>query len=301
MKFLWNFIASTAELSNKMMNKYTTDKVAKAWLWISAMTIILILFLVLGYIFVMGIDSMSISFILDNPKNNWREGGIFPAIIGSLIVVFIALFFAAPIGIGTAMYITEFRKDGLMTRIIRTSSDALNAVPSIVFGLFGLALFVFYLKDYTGGPSLLSAGLTLGFMILPTIIRTSEVAMRSVQYAERMESYGLGASKLQTIRYIVIPGSIPGIATGIILGIGRAIGETAPIIFMVALNPMIPESIFGSGNTLTTQLYYLAMEGISLKVAFGTALTLVFVILILNAITRFFKRQFSRRFSKGKS
>jgi len=169
----------------------------------------------------------------------------------------------------------------------------LNAVPSIVFGLFGLALFVFYLKDYTGGPSLLSAGLTLGFMILPTIIRTAEVAMRSVPYAERMESYGLGASKLQTIKNIVIPGAVPGIATGMILGIGRAFGETAPIIFMVALNPTIPQSIFGSGNTLTTQLYYLAMEGISLDAAFGTALTLVLIILVLNAITRVFKRRLS--------
>lgn len=277
-----------------MISKHTTDKLAKAGLWTSAVVIILILLSVLGYIFMMGIGAMSVSFIFEMPKNNWREGGIFPAIVGSLIVVVVAIAFAGPVGVGTAIYLTEFQKEGVVSRAIRTSSDALNAVPSIVFGLFGLALFVFYLKDYTGGPSLLSAGLTLGFMVLPTIIRTSEVAMRSVPYAERMESYGLGSSKLQTIRNIVLPGAVPGIATGLILSIGRAVGETAPIIFMVALNPTIPESLFGSGNTLTTQLYYLAMEGISMKVAFGTALTLMLIILVLNAITRVFKKRLSK-------
>jgi phosphate transport system permease protein len=282
-----------------MISKHTTDKLAKAWLWFSAILIILILLSVLGYIFVMGIGAMSVSFLIDMPKNNWREGGIFPAILGSLIVVVVAIAFAGPVGVGTAVYLTEFQKEGHVSRIIRISSDALNAVPSIVFGLFGLSLFVFYLKDYTGGPSLLSAGLTLGFMVLPTIIRTSEVAMRSVPYAERMESYGLGASKLQTIKNIVLPGAVPGIATGLILSIGRAVGETAPIIFMVALNPTIPESLFGSGNTLTTQLYYLAMEGISLKVAFGTALTLMLIILVLNAITRVFKKRLSRNLRRS--
>lgn len=277
-----------------MVSKHVTDRLAKAWLWASALAIIVILMSVLGYLVYMGAGSLSLSFFLDMPKNNWREGGIFPAIVGSLIVVVVALSFAAPIGVGTAVYLTEFQKEGYVTRIIRTASDALNAVPSIVFGLFGLALFVFYLKDYTGGPSLLSAGLTLGFMVLPTIIRTSEVAMRSVPYTDRMESYGMGASKLQTIKNIVLPGSVPGIATGIILSIGRAVGETAPIIFMVALNPTIPESLLGSGNTLTTQLYYLAMEGISLKVAFGTALALVLIILVLNYITRVFKKRLSR-------
>jgi phosphate transport system permease protein len=281
------------------MNKHTTDRLAKIWLWTSALVIILILLAVLGYIFIKGIGALSVSFILDMPQNNWREGGIFPAILGSLIVVVVALSFAAPVGVGTAVYLTEFRKDDWFSRVIRTASDALNAVPSIVFGLFGLALFVFYLKDYTGGPSLLSAGLTLGFMVLPTIIRTSEVAMRGVPYAEKMESYGMGASKLQTIRNIVLPGSVPGIATGIILSIGRAVGETAPIIFMVALNPTIPSSLFGSGNTLTTQLYYLAMEGISLKVAFGTALTLMLIILLLNHITRVFKKRLSRNLRRN--
>lgn len=275
------------------MDRKTTDKAAKIWLWASAILIILTLLAVLGYVFIMGAGAMSPSFLFDMPKDNWRSGGIFPAILGSLIVVVIALIFATPIGVGTAIYLTEFTKEGKATRIIRMSADSLNAVPSIVFGLFGLALFVFYLKDYTGGPSLLSAGLTLGFMVLPTIIRTSEVSMRAVPFAERMESYGMGASKLQTIRYIVVPGAIPGIATGIILSIGRAVGETAPIIFMVALNPTIPDSIFGSGNTLTTQLYYLAMEGISLKVAFGTALTLTLIILILNTLTRVMKKKFS--------
>ncbi|MEM2918409.1 MAG: phosphate ABC transporter permease PstA [Candidatus Altiarchaeota archaeon] len=280
------------------MERKTIDKISNLWFWFSAFMILLILFSILGYIFIMGIDTLNISFIINMPEDNWRSGGIMPAILGSLIVVGIAIIFAAPIGIGTALYLTEFTREGKMSKLIRMSADSLNAVPSIVFGLFGLALFVFYLKDYTGGPSLLSAGLTLGFMILPTIIRTSEVSIRTIPFAEKMESYGLGASKLETIWNIVLPGAMPGIVTGIILSIGRAIGETAPIIFMIALNPTIPTSVFDSGNTLTTQLYYLTMEGISLKVAFGISLTLIIIILILNTITRFIKRKFSTSFSR---
>lgn len=276
------------------MDAEVTDKLAKAGLWLSALFIILTLLAVLSYVFIRGIGVMSLEFIFDMPRNNWREGGIFPAIIGSLIVVGIALLFATPIGVGAAVYLTEFTREGKTTKIIRIAADSLNAVPSIVFGLFGLALFVFYLRDYTGGPSLLSAGLTLGFMILPTIIRTSEVSMRTISFGEKMESYGLGATKLQTIKNIVLPGAIPGIVTGIILGLGRAIGETAPIIFMVSLNPVIPRSILGGGNTLTTQLYFLAMEGISMNVAFGTALTLVLIISTLNYSARRLNKYLSR-------
>jgi phosphate transport system permease protein len=270
------------------------DKAAKAMLWLSAASIIVVLLSILGYIFIMGAGSLSLPFFLEMPKDNWRAGGIFPAILGSLLVVMIALLFAAPVGVGTAVYLIEFTKENTLTKAIRIAADSLNAVPSIVFGLFGLALFVFYLRDYTGGPSLLSAGLTLGFMILPTIIRTAEVAMRTIPFGEKMESYGLGATRLQTIKNIVIPGALPGIATGIILAMGRAIGETAPIIFMISLNPVIPDSLFGSGNTLTTQLYYLAMEGISMDAAFGIALTLILITLILNYSTRRLNSHFSR-------
>ncbi|MCK4492060.1 MAG: phosphate ABC transporter permease PstA [Candidatus Altiarchaeales archaeon] len=281
-----------------MIQASTSDKIAKVWLWSSAMLIIITLLSILGYVFVMGAGSLSISFFLDMPRNNWREGGILPAIIGSLIAVAVALIFAAPVGVGASIYLTEFTREGKMTKVVRVAADSLNAIPSIVFGLFGLALFVFYLKDYTGGPSLLSAGLTLGFMILPTVIRTSEVAMKTIPFSEKMESYGLGASKLQTIKNIVLPGSLPGIVTGLILGLGRAIGETAPIIFMVALNPIIPESIFGSGNTLTTQLYWLAMEGISMDVAFGISLTLIIIILVLNYSARIMNKYFSRNLKR---
>ena len=281
-----------------MIQANTSDKIAKLWLWSSAMLIIITLLSILGYVFVMGAGSLSISFLLDMPRNNWREGGILPAIIGSLIAVAVALIFAAPVGVGASIYLTEFTREGKMTKVVRVAADSLNAIPSIVFGLFGLALFVFYLKDYTGGPSLLSAGLTLGFMILPTVIRTSEVAMKTIPFSEKMESYGLGASKLQTIKNIVLPASLPGIVTGLILGLGRAIGETAPIIFMVALNPIIPESIFGSGNTLTTQLYWLAMEGISMDVAFGISLTLIIIILVLNYSARILNKYFSRNLKR---
>jgi phosphate transport system permease protein len=288
-------------MRHKMVHAKITDRIAKAWLWLSAMLIITTLLFVLGYVFIKGAGSVSQSFpsfFFEMPKNNWRVGGVFPAIIGSLTVVGIALIFATPVGVGSAIYLTEFTKEGVLTRLIRIAADSLNAVPSIVFGLFGLALFVFYLKDFTGGMSLLSAGLTLGFMILPTIIRTSEVSMKTISFSEKMESYGLGATKLQTIGNVVLPGALPGIVTGIILGMGRAIGETAAIIFMVSLNPVIPGSIFGSGNTLATQLFYLAMEGISLDVAFGMALTLVTIILFLNYSTRRLNSYFSRNLKR---
>jgi phosphate transport system permease protein len=270
------------------------DAIAKALIWASAALIILVLSSILLYVVARGAGSMSISFLTDMPENNWREGGIFSAIVGTLMVVAIAIAFAAPIGVGASIYLAEFTREGHFTRLIRTAADSLNAIPSIVYGLFGLALFMYYLKDYTGGASILSAGLTLGLMILPTIIRTAEVAIKTVPMSEKLGSYALGATKLQTIARIVIPLALPGIATGIILGLGRAAGETAPIVFMMALNPIIPDSLFNTGNALTTTLYYLTSEGISLNRAFGVALTLMAMVLALNYLTRAINSRLTR-------
>ncbi len=217
-----------------MINTHMKDKIAKMFLWISASCIIIILLGVLGYLFINGINELNIDFLTSNPKKNWGEGGIFPAIEGTLAVVFISILIATPLGVGTALYLTEFTKESWITHIMRIAADSLNAVPSIVFGLFGLAFFVTYLKEFTGGPTLLSACLTLAIMILPTIIRTSEMAIKTVPSYEKQGSYGLGATKLQTIRRIIIPRAIPGIVTGVVLGIGRVAGETAPIVFIAA-------------------------------------------------------------------
>ncbi|MCK4491652.1 MAG: phosphate ABC transporter permease PstA, partial [Candidatus Altiarchaeales archaeon] len=256
-----------------MISIYIKDKIAKGVFWISGMVIILTLFAVLGYVAIKGMESISLEFLLGIPINAGRGGGIYPAILGTLYLTVIALLFATPVGVGTAVYLTEFTREGRLTNAIRLGADTLNAVPSIVFGLFGFALFVFYLRDYTGGVSILSGGLTLGLMILPTVIRTSELAIKSVPTSEKEGSYALGATKLYTIRKIILPSALPGIVTGLILGLGRAAGETAPIIFTAAvLNPILPNSIFDPTMALTTHLYTLTSEGISEKNAFGTAL-----------------------------
>jgi len=282
-----------------MISAYVKDKIAKGIFWISGMTIILTLFAILGYVAVKGIGAISLEFLLEIPRAAGREGGIFPAILGTLYLTAIALLFAAPIGVGAAIYLTEFTKEGRITNIIRLWVDTLNAVPSIVFGLFGFALFVFYLRDYTGGVSILSGGLTLGFMILPTVIRTSEVAIKTVPKSDKEGSYALGATKLYTVRKVILPSALPGIVTGLILGLGRAAGETAPIIFTAAvLNPILPTSIFDPTMALTTHLYTLTSEGISERNAFGTALVLIIMILILNYTARFLDNYLSRNLKR---
>jgi len=268
-----------------LINSKTTNRIARTLLWISALAVIWILFIILAYVFVRGINVVNIDFILGWPLENWEKGGIFPAIVGTLILVLVALLFAMPIGVGAAVFLTEFTKKSRVTAIIFTAADSLNAVPSIVFGLFGLAIFISYLKV---GPILLAAGLTLGLMILPTIIRTSEVAIKNIPRSEKEGSYALGATKLQTIRRIILPGALPGIVTGVILGLGRTAGETAPIIFLVTLTPIIPNSLIDPVNALTYIIYVLASEATPkrIEVAFGISLVLISIVLILNYTAR---------------
>lgn len=282
-----------------MISIYIKDKIAKGIFWVSGITVILTLFAILGYVAIKGIGAISLEFLLKIPRAAGREGGIYPAILGTLYLTAIALLFATPIGVGAAVYLTEFTREGKLTNAIRLGADTLNAVPSIVFGLFGFALFVFYLRDYTGGVSILSGGLTLGFMILPTIIRTSEVAIKTVSRWDKEGSYALGATKLYTIRKVILPSALPGIVTGLILGLGRAAGETAPIIFTAAvLNPILPGSVFDPTMALTTHLYTLTSEGISEENAFGTALVLILMILILNYTARLLNNYFSRNLKR---
>jgi len=178
------------------------NRIAIALLWTFTGAILLILCTVVVYVFYSGSREIGVNFIIGRPANIWLEGGILPAILGTLYATAAALLFATPIGVGAAIYLTQYTKNKQVTGIIRAGADSLNAVPSVVFGLFGLALFLYYLKMK---PSVLAAGLTLGFMILPTIIRTAEVAIRSVPGNEIEGSYALGATKLQTIAHVIIP------------------------------------------------------------------------------------------------
>jgi phosphate transport system permease protein len=263
------------------------NKIAMLMLWTSAGAIILTLCAIIAYVFYRGSHELGIDFLTGRPQNLWLEGGILPAILGTFYTVAVALLFATPLGVGAAVYLTQYTREGKITRIIRIGSDSLNAVPSIVFGLFGLALFLYYLKMK---PSVLAAGLTLGFMILPTIIRTAEVAIRSVPRSEIEGSYALGATKLQTIAKVILPTALPGIITGVILGMGRAAGETAPIIWFASFwpptTPLLPTEPF---NSLTTNLYFLTTEAQTerhVSRAFGIASVLLIMILLLNYVTR---------------
>ncbi|HOT76518.1 MAG TPA: phosphate ABC transporter permease PstA, partial [Candidatus Wallbacteria bacterium] len=211
-----------------------------------------------------------------------REGGIFSAIISTLYLAVLSTMIATPLGVGTAIYLTEYTSESSVTRIVRFGSDCLAGVPSIIFGLFGFVLFVIYLKL---GWCLLSGALTMTFMVLPTIIRTSEEAIKAVPYELREASYSLGATRWQTVTKIVLPEAVPGIITGVILGVGRSISETAAVIFTAGSALATPESVLESGRTLAVHFYIIAREGISMEKAFATALVLIIFILTINVIT----------------
>lgn len=270
-----------------IFNSHRTDRIITFLLWASASLIMLALAALIIYVFYRGSSDLGVEFITGRPRHLWLEGGVFPAIMGTLYAVLIALIFATPLGVGAAIYLTQYAREGRIMKLIRVGSDSLNAIPSIVFGLFGLALFLYYLKMK---PSVLAAGLTLGFMILPTIIRTSEVSLRAVPRADIEGSYALGATKMQTILHVILPTALPGIVTGIILGMGRAAGETAPILWLASFwpptTPFLPTDPF---NSLTANLYFLATEAQSERHftrAFAVASLLLAVILILNYAAR---------------
>ncbi len=215
-------------------------------------------------------------------------------IVSTIYLIGIALFFATPLGLGTAIYLTEYTREGLITRIIRFGTESLAGIPSIILGLFGFAIFVMALG---WGWSLLSGGLTLSAMLLPTIIRTSEESILAVPQEYREVSFSLGVGKWQTITRVVLPTALPGIVTGIVLSIARSIGETAVIIFTAGSSLRFPKSIFESGRTLAVHFYILAREGISMPMAYGTAAILVLLILIINISAYLTMRFFMKRYS----
>jgi len=272
-----------------MKNKYVY-----ALLWASTIVTAMILIFILGFVVLKGSSALSVEFLIDIPRRGGEAGGIFPAILGTFYLVIIALVVAVPLGVGGALYLVEFQKENIITKIIRFGADTLNAVPSIIFGLFGFAFLVYYLKL---GVCILSGGVTLAFMVLPTILRTSEEALRAVPGWDKEGSYALGATKLQTIKNIVLPQSLSGIITGIVLSIGRAAGETAPIIFTAAiLNPVLPESVFDPTMSLPSHLYTLVSESTPEKLvnAYGTALVLIILVLITTYSAMLFRKYFTR-------
>ncbi len=276
------------------MKPKTTEKVIKVVLWLSGLLTFSILATILIYIISRGLNKINIEFLTQLPRRMGMEGGIYPAIVGTFYFTAVTIFIAAPMGIATAVYLTEYSRQTIWVKAIRFGNDMLSAVPSIVFGLFGFALFVVKLKPITGGWSILSGALTGVFMILPILIRASEEAIKAVPQEYKEGSLALGASKEQTVAHIIIPAAMPGIITGIILGIGRIIGETAAFLLTLGGSVLVPHSIFDPARTLAMHIYLTAMEVGALDAAFGTAAVLIITILILNMITHIVLSRYSR-------
>lgn len=251
---------------------------------ITFMAVLPILYIVL-HIFIKGLPALSWEFLTGFPTNGMRSGGIFPAILGTILLTFGATLVAVPVGIAAAIYLAEYAEDNRWTRIIRIAIINLAGIPSVVYGLFGLGIFVISLRL---GTSILAASLTLGIMTLPVIISTAEEALRAVPHSFRVVSISLGATRWQTIRRIVLPQSVPGILTGVILGLERAAGETAPILFTGAAFylPQLPKSPFDATMALPYHLYVISTQvpGMPSAIQYGTALVLLVLVLSLNLL-----------------
>ncbi len=276
------------------INPRTSQKIAKFVIWSAALLVIVILLAIIGDILLKGLPALSWQFLTEIPRNMGRSGGISSSIVGTLLVTAVAVLIATPFGIGTAIYLTEYTRESKITRVIRFSAESLAGIPSIVFGLFGFIFFVTYLHM---GWSILSGGLTMAIMILPTIIRTSEEAIRTVPNLYREVGFSLGASKWQTITKTVIPSALPGIANGIILSIGRCVSETAAVILTAGSALRMPTSLFSPTRTMAVHFYILAREGLSMENAYATAALLMILIFLINVV---FNMLVDRFVSKGR-
>lgn len=271
------------------LNPKTSQKTIIIVLGVATGLTVFILLFIIVFMLSKGIPVLNWKFLSNFPAKMGKAGGIMPTIVGTFALTLVAIVIATPLGVGAAIYLSEYIKEGKITKIIRFGAESLAGIPSIIFGLFGFILFVVTLKM---GWSILSGGLTLAFMILPTIIRTSEEAIKSVPYSLREVSLSLGATKWETIKKIVLPNALPGILTGIILGVGRSIGETAAVIFTAGSSLRLPSSLFDSVRTMSVHFYILAREGISIKNAYGTAAVLVILILAINTIAYWIMHKF---------
>ncbi len=279
-----------------MRNPHRTQKIAFFFLFLATLLIVVPVGLIVVIIIQKGLPAINWQFLSDIPRQGMRAGGIFPAIIGTIYLVLGAIIFALPIGLFAAIYLSEYSKDNPLNRIIKLAIVNLAGVPSVVYGLFGLALFVIFFKF---GASILSGSLTLGIMILPIVITTSREALESVPQSFREVSLSLGASKWQTIRHIVLPNAIPGILTGTILGLGRAAGETAPILFTVAAFylPQLPKSIFDQAMALPYHLYVISTQvpNVDEKIRYGTAFVLLALVLFMNLVAIIIRYKFRKK------
>ncbi len=256
-----------------------TERIAKVMLLLACASAVAALVFVIGFVLLGGFRYVTWAFLTEPILDMGRAGGILPAIVGTILIVFVAIGIAAPLGIASSIYLAEYTREGRVTAVIRFGINCLAGVPSIIFGLFGFILFVVILGF---GWSIISGGLSLAAMILPTIIRTSEEALKQVPSEYRDIAASLGATRWQVVTKSVLPYALPGILTGVILGIGRSIEETAVIIFTAGSAVQMPRSLLDSARTMSVHFYILAREGISNDNAYATAAVLICTILIIN-------------------
>ena len=278
------------------MNRLLVQRIGFALLALATLVVVVPILLVVGTIAVRGISAINWEFLTAMPRDGMKAGGIFPAIVGTLVLVVGTAIVAIPVGVGGAIYLSEYARDTWVTRTIRLAIIILAGIPSVVYGLFGLGLFVLFLQF---GTSILAGSLTLALMSLPIIISTAEEALRAVPTEFRTVNASLGGTGWQGIRKVVLPQALPGVITGVILALLRVAGETAPILFTVAAFylPRLPKSIFDQTMALPYHLYVIATQvpGMPLNIQYGTALVLLVFTLSMSLMATLIRSYFRRR------
>lgn len=266
------------------------DNILKILLWLSAGITVAILVTIVGFIFLKGYKNINIGFLTEQYSSS-GDGGIFPMIVSTIYTVIITISVATPIGVLSAIYLQEYAKQGAVVRVIRFATESLSGIPSIVYGLFGA---IFFGVTLGFGYSLISASLTVSIVILPVIIRTTEEALKSVPSSYREASLGLGATKFQTLYKVIVPSAMPGIITGIILSIGRIVGESAAILLTAGTVAKMPRGIFSSARTLTVHSYLVTKESGDINQAAAVGIILIVIILALNIIANFTAKKLNK-------
>ena len=291
-------MAPVQKLGNIDLKKRTSQKFAFGFFTLLSYLVVAILFVILGFIIIKGGSVISWDFLTKAPEEGMTKGGIFPAIVGTFYLIVGSSIISFPIGIMSGIYMNEYATNGKVVRFIRIMTNNLSGVPSVVFGLFGMLLFV---NALGWGDSIIAGSFTLALMSLPLIIRTTEEALKSIDDSFRHGSLALGATKLQTIRRVVLPMAFPNIITGLILSVGRVSGETAPILFTVAAYflPQLPGSIFDQCMALPYHLYVISTSGTDIEasrgMAYGTALVLIAIVLVVNLLANLLRNYFAKK------